>query len=97
MSAQPSEPDFPAECREAFINLCATRNQIDPNQPTQRLHNQGKRRHLLGQIDQVLDAYLDWRTVEPFEAQMVANGVANTGAAVPELVIELPADDWRNW
>jgi hypothetical protein len=95
MSNQPtSDPDFPTECREAFVNLCLTRNQIDPDQPTQRLHNQAKRLRLMGQIDQVLDAYLDWQEVEPFEAQMVAGSAASTDVAV----VELPVDgDWRNW
>lgn len=98
MSTPRSEATFADECREAFVNLCNTRAGIDPNQPTQRLQNQGKRSRLLGQIDDVLDAYLDWATVAPFEAQMDAHSAANTHAVAPsELVIELPADDWRNW
>lgn len=97
MSTQPSD-DFACECREAFVNLCTTRNGINPNQPTARLQNQGKRKRLLSQIDDVLDAYLDWSEVEPWEAEMAAHSAATTPVVAPsELVVELPADDWRNW
>lgn len=65
MSTQTS--DFAAECREAFTHHCLTLAGIDVNQPARRLENAKRRRMVIERIDDVLDVFLDWRAIEPFD------------------------------
>lgn len=64
--------NFANECRMAFIAHCHTLATINPAQTRNRNANRRRRADLIRYIDDVLDTYLEWQALEPFERDLTA-------------------------